>query len=104
MIAVFQAEINRYQREYNLKSYEATINTKNLETVTSKLTDLESTYGKENLQNSDAYQDLVAYQVAYDAKKDSLDTEMTFLKNTLESFKSARTNDVKREGSFWCFG
>ena len=69
-----------------------------------KLTDLESTYGKKNLKNNDAYKDLVAYQIAYDAKKDSLDTEMAFLKNTLESFKSARTNDVKRESSFWCFG
>ena len=104
MIAVFQAEINRYQKEYNLKAYEASINTQNLEKVTSKLTDLESTYGKKNLKNNDAYKDLVAYQIAYDAKKDSLDTEMAFLKNTLESFKSARTNDVKRESSFWCFG
>ena len=104
MIAVFQAEINRYQKEYNLKAYEASINTQNLEKVTSKLTDLESAYGKKNLKNNDAYQDLVAYQIAYDAKKDSLDTEMAFLKNTLESFKSARTNDVKRESSFWCFG
>ena len=104
MIAVFQAEINRYQKEYNLKAYEASINTQNLEKVTSKLTDLESAYGKKNLQNNDAYKDLVAYQIAYDAKKDSLDTEMAFLKNTLESFKSARTNDVKREASFWCFG
>ena len=41
MIAVFQAEINRYQKEYNLKAYEASINTQNLEKVTTKLTDLE---------------------------------------------------------------
>ena len=104
MIAVFQAEINKYQREYSLKNYEATINAQKLEKVTSKLTDLESTYGKKNLQNSDAYQDLVAYQIAYDSKKDSLATEIEFLKNTLDSFKSARTNEVKRESSFWCFG
>ena len=69
MIAVFQAEINRYQRQYNAKAYEAEINTAKLSEVTSKLTDLESTYGKKNLKNNDAYQDLVAYQIAYDSKK-----------------------------------
>ena len=40
MIAVFQAEINRYQRQYNAKAYEAEINTAKLSEVTSKLTDL----------------------------------------------------------------
>ena len=83
MIAVFQAEINRYQRQYNAKAYEAEINT---------------------AKNNDAYQDLVAYQIAYDSKKESLATQMEFLKNTLDSFKSARKEDVKRESTFWCFG
>ena len=104
MIAVFQPEINRYQRQYNAKAYEAEINTAKLSEVTSKLTDLESTYGKKNLKNNDAYQDLVAYQIAYDSKKESLATQMEFLKNTLDSFKSARKEDVKRESTFWCFG
>lgn len=104
MFAVLHAEVNRYQREYNAKQYEAELNTAKLAEVTSQLTDLKSTYGESNLKNNDAYQDLVAYQIAYDAKKDSLDTELEFLKNTLDSFKTARNNGAKEAGKFWCFG
>lgn len=104
MFAVLNAEVKRYQREYNAKQYEAELNTAKLAEVTSHITDLESTYGKDKLKNNDSYQDLVAYQVAYDEKKDSLDTELSFLKSTLDSFKSARNEGVKEAGKFWCFG
>lgn len=102
MFVTLNVEVKKYKKELALKQYEATINTDKLEEVTSKLTDLESAYGKNNLKNNSAYQDLVAYQLMYDAKKDSLETEMKFLESALSSFQTARNNDIKSDLSFWC--
>ncbi len=102
MFVTLNVEVKKYQKELALKQYEATINTDKLEEVTSKLTDLESAYGKNNLKNNSAYQDLVAYQLMYNTKKDSLETEMEFLESALSSFKTARNNNIKSDLSFWC--
>ena len=104
MIAVFNAELNRCQRELSLKQYEASINTDKLEQVTTKLTDLEAIYGKKNLINNSAYKDLVSYQMTYDTKKDSLESEMKILEASITTYKSARNENIKKEVSFWCFG
>ena len=95
---------DRARTEYNQKAYEETIGKSVLNSLTEKIDDIEATAGsKDNLKNNSAYQDLVAYQMAYDTKLATLETEMKTLKADMDSFKEAMTKGVQEESSWSCF-
>lgn len=91
--------------QYNQKVYEQTVASKTLEAITSKISDVEAlSSSKTDLAKNSDYKDLVAYQMAYDTKVESLDTEIEVLKQEMQSFKEAMKEGIKQSTSFWCFG
>lgn len=92
------------KREMNQKNYELDLASRKLEYITSQLKDLKATNSEKDLAKSDAYKDLVAYEMAYDTRKGSLESELELLKNEESAYKQALAKNIKSSFSWSCFG
>ena len=90
--------------EMNQKNYELDTVSRTLESTTSHLTDLKATKSENDLKDNDAYKDLVAYEMAYDTKKESLESELEVLKNQASSYKEAVKKNIQSSVKWTCFG
>ena len=100
----FSVQYQTIKTQMNQKNYELDTIKRVHESITEHLKDLKETKSEKDLKNNDAYQDLVAYDMAYDIKQDTLQMELDVLKAQAESFKKARNEGVKSSVKWNCFG
>ena len=99
----FNVQYQNIKYQMNRKNYELDTVSRTLEGITKHLTDLKATKSEKDLQNNGAYQDLVAYEMAYDTKKESLESELEVLKNQANSYKDALKNNIQKSVKWSCF-
>ena len=95
-----------YQRklsEYNKVVAEEQIAKNTLDSITEKVDDIAASVdSKSQLSKNESYQQLVAFQSAYDVKVANLESQAKELKSQCDNMKNALSNNQSH--NIWCFG
>ncbi len=97
-------QYDQCRREINLLELEQSIKSRELQKVTSRISNMKDTYGEEACEGVQEYQDLVAYNSELEVRNKSIATELEVLNADMKSFQKLEENGIKEQTSFWCFG
>lgn len=119
-------QLDNYRKQANLLELEQHCNANYLDTATARLASMVSEATAEiNAENKDrdtnnkidktealnyfketdeTYLALEAYSTALETRNASIDSEMKFLNDAIESFEKEHQQGIQDDTSFWCFG
>lgn len=97
-IALEIGKISLIQQKSYLE-YELMITTDNYNYVTDEIADIKKDYGKDtdSLENNQNYQDLQDYEAELEIQKEALGGQLEELKNEIDSYDKAVSNNIKSE-------
>ena len=103
LVVTMKMQWQRAKTDLTKAQFEEDTAARQIEKLTSQINDVASAIGSsKDYKNNDIYKRLVAEQSAYEVRKESLDTEISMLKEQVQSYKEALKEGIKENTTWWC--
>jgi len=104
LVVTMKMQWQRAKTDLTKAQFEEDTAARQIEKLTSQINEVASAYSssKKDYKNEDIYKRLVAEQSAYEVRKESLDTEISMLKEQVQSYKEALKEGIKENTTWWC--